>query len=163
MIKPIPNFPGYYARTDGAIISFKHITPRVLKPDRRPEDGRKRYTLMDSNGARVRKYGSYFVLITFHDTRPVGLEACHNDGNCLNDAPSNLRWDTMMANKADMEKHGTVGRGENHVQAKLTDAQATEIFERRQKGEPLKSLAEQFGITQAMVSFIAHGKRQNAN
>lgn len=35
-----------------------------------------------------------------------GLEVCHEDGDRLNSAASNLRWDTRQANQADILLHG---------------------------------------------------------
>lgn len=82
-------------------------------------------------------------------------EACHNDGNCLNDAPNNLRWDTVIGNKSDMVRHGTRVCGEMVVTAKLTEADVREI---RRVGKPLRPLAKRYGITEAMVSLIIKRK-----
>lgn len=158
---PIPGFAGYFATTSGKLLSFRQTKIRELRPDLRPSDSRKRYTLKSNSGIYVRKYGSYFVLITFVGDRPEGMEACHQDGDCKNDSPFNLRWDTAAANKADMVRHGTQPRGEKHSKAKLTDSQAREIIRRRQSGEPGRSLAEEFGVSQAAISFIYRGKRKS--
>lgn len=44
------------------------------------------------------------VLSVFAGPRPVGLEACHGDGNYLNDLPENLYWGTHAQNMADISK-----------------------------------------------------------
>lgn len=47
------------------------------------------------------------VLEAFVGPRPPGLEACHNDGDGMNNRLTNLRWDTHKANMADQFRHGT--------------------------------------------------------
>jgi hypothetical protein len=46
------------------------------------------------------------VLDAFVGPRPVGLVACHNDGDHCNNHVSNLRWDTYSSNSYDKVKHG---------------------------------------------------------
>lgn len=45
------------------------------------------------------------VLAAFHGPKPKGLQACHNDGDKLNNHFSNLRYDTCQANIDDRERH----------------------------------------------------------
>lgn len=40
---------------------------------------------------------------------PSDLDGCHNDGNKLNNALDNLRWDTRSENNFDMVRHGKHG------------------------------------------------------
>jgi hypothetical protein len=172
----IPGFSAYRARGDGAILSC--LTPRgtghggarshrdtgtprrLLAADVREYDGRKRYTLRRDDGRYVRRYGSYFVLLAFVGPQPAGLEACHNNGDCTDDAADNLRWGTPTANKADMLTHGTRLQGEHGTAAKLTDVQADEIISRRRSGERGVDLATEFGVSAAAISFIYTGKRK---
>jgi len=165
--KDIPGFPGYRAGSDGSVWSCwkrgrgsgyggqctKTISCfwKCLKGEPRKEDGRLRYTLRNSDGTYRRAYGSHFILMAFVGLRPDGLEACHKDGNCLNDSADNLRWDTTKANKGDMVAHGTRLRGERINTAKITEDIVREI---RSIGYPLKQHADRFGITQTLVSYI---------
>jgi len=87
------------------------------------------------------------------------MEACHEDGKCWDDRLENLRWDTHSANLMDRVRHGTAIRGEQVNTAKLTAPQVTEIRIRRQHGEKLKSLAEEFGVSETMISLIV--RRRN--
>lgn len=48
------------------------------------------------------------VLEAFSGPCPEGLEACHNDGNKLNNRLDNLRWDTHRSNCIDRELHKIV-------------------------------------------------------
>lgn len=61
-------------------------------------------------------HGKVHLLVAqaFHGSRPPGAEACHNDGDHLNNRPENIRWDTPSSNKLDTVRHGT------HVQARKT-------------------------------------------
>lgn len=147
----IPGFPGYFATEAGEIVSHQKGQPRVLKPDLRKEDGRKRYTLRAGDGRYVRKYGSYFVLLAVRGPKPDGVEACHNDGDCTNDAPDNLRWDTPVANKGDMLRHGTRAMGENHPKAKLRDVDIVEILNLRRAGLSLRAIGDSYGVTEQRV------------
>ena len=40
------------------------------------------------------------------EPRLPGTECCHNDGDCKNNVPNNLRWDTRASNMRDRDKHG---------------------------------------------------------
>lgn len=166
----IPGFPGYRAGADGNLWTcWKSEGGRSrgkvlsecwkrLKPNGRAEDGRARYTLKREDGTYRRAYGSHFVLLAFVGPCPPSLEACHNDGNCLNDAADNLRWDTHVANLADRRKHGTHHCGEQINTAKLTPEKVLEARRRRAAGEKLKTIAASLGVTETLVSLIARRK-----
>jgi hypothetical protein len=47
------------------------------------------------------------VALAFLGDPEPGQEVCHNDGDCLNNNVSNLRWDTHAANMRDAINHGT--------------------------------------------------------
>lgn len=171
--KNIPGHTGYRAGSDGSIWScfrFKgagygrsctQVISKVwkrLKGDSRKEDGRLRYTIRSDSGSYTRKYGSYFVLLSFVGDRPKGMEACHKDGNCLNDSIGNLYWGTSVQNKSDMKKHGTVLRGEKSGRSKLTEDAVREI---RRIGLPLAQHAEKFGVTTTLVSLVLNRRIWN--
>lgn len=125
-----------------------------LTPQPRQEDGRKRYTVRTATGRYRRAYCSHFVLEAFVGPRPDGMEACHGDGNCLNDALSNLRWDTPIANKADMKRHGTQVAGATHPKAKLTDAQIEGVLHLRSQGESFAAIGKTYGVSAARAHQI---------
>jgi hypothetical protein len=171
--RTIPGFSAYRAGTDGSIWSClrAQASPdgkamqadtgnrtRKLRPELRKEDHRKRYTLRRNDGKLVRKYGSYFVLLAFSGPKPEGYEACHNDGNCTNDKPSNLRWGAVIENKADMVAHGTRPVGEKVNFAKLTSSQVMSIRERRASGVPPRVLAQEYSVTPELIWMIATRK-----
>lgn len=72
-------------------------------------------------------------------------------------AKRHLDWKTHADNLADRLRHGTLIQGEQHVSAKLTAKEVTEI--RRLKGRMFQSdIAEQFGVHVMTVSDIFRGK-----
>lgn len=111
-------------------------------------------------GKTIRVTVHRLVAEAFLGPCPAGQEVCHFDGNRANPAAANLRYDTRKANLADRERHGTAQRGERNPSATLTNEQANELRILRKAGEPLKSLAKRFGVTEATVSRIANGVRR---
>jgi hypothetical protein len=172
--EPIPGFDGYYAGDDGSIwskwrlqgkgygrkgewkISDKHWYK--LTPDCRKSDDRKRYTLRTESGKYVKRYGSNLVLLAFVGPRPAGMEACHNNGDCTNDAVTNVRWDTPEANKADMIRHGATMRGEKSATAKLDWAKVRGIRRAFASGEKRKfELAIENNVSRTLIGYIIKG------
>lgn len=94
---------------------------------------------------------------------PPGLFVCHHCDNppCVN--PSHLFLGTPADNARDCQLKGrharSAARGEKHPSAKLTRAQAVEIFRRAKNGERQRSLGDEFGINRQTVSKIAARQR----
>lgn len=158
--RELPGFPGYRAGNDGSIWSCWKANGRGqqimggkwkrLRGAPRKEDGRLRYTLRTASGEYRRAYGSNFILEAFAGPCPEGLEACHENGDCLNDSPSNLRWDTHSSNLLDKRRHGTADP-EKHPKAKLKNEDITTIIDLRANGQRLKAIAERFGVSEQRV------------
>lgn len=91
---------------------------------------------------------SHVVLTAFKGPRPPGMLCCHNDGNSINNAVSNLRWDTSTANALDTVKHGRSRRG------KLNDEQVRYI---RSRPEKIIVLAGKFGLSASAINNIQNG------
>lgn len=172
----ISGFPGYRIGDDGSGWScwrfrgggyagqpewYISNPPRWkrLKPDVRKSDGRQRYTLRSAEGVYKRVQVSHLVLLHFVGPQPDGTEGCHNDGNCSNNRWNNLRWDTPVANKADMKRHGTDNAGERHPLAKLNWQKVREIRARFAAGGIRKcDLAIEYGVTQTLIGYILANK-----
>lgn len=92
---------------------------------------------------------------------PGQTDVCHNDGNPLNNRVENLRWDTHRNNQLDMLKHRTAQCGEQSVTAKITEAQALEIYLAVRDGPrgTQRRMVEKYGLSPAQVNRIAKGKR----
>lgn len=102
---PIPGFPGYEASSLGQVISHKQRAERVLRTWAH-QDG---YPMVNLWGPRGRQGFTVhsLVALAFIGPRPGGMEVCHNDGDCLNNVPSNLRYGTRTENEHDKRQHGT--------------------------------------------------------
>lgn len=84
--------------------------------------------------------------------------ACHSCDNppCIN--KFHLRWDLSQGNIDDRTKRGRGLQGETHHKAKLTEPQVREIKRRLDAGEPTQRLADEYGVTNGSIWFIAKGK-----
>jgi hypothetical protein len=89
---------------------------------------------------------------------PPGLHVLHRCDNprCVN--PTHLFLGTPADNSADMVSKDRQARGERSGNAKLTADQAREIWRRRSTGEPLRSIAADYGVSPDLVCKIARGK-----
>jgi hypothetical protein len=101
-MKPIPNFPGYFAdeklgnifsmKPNGAIGTKPPTEPRRLKP-MKSRGGYLHVSLM-KDGKKFTRLVHHLVLETFVGPRPRGMQSCHNNGVRTDSRPENLRWDT---------------------------------------------------------------------
>jgi outer membrane receptor for monomeric catechols len=165
--RPVLGFEDYYSVSDSGRVRSE---PRVvIEPVRgcprrirggvlrshKNKDGGYLFVSLSRDGVRVVRSVHTLVLEAFRGPAPKGMEGAHNDGNSLNCALSNLRWDTHQANVADQVRHGTQPRGEKHRNAKLTDQQAIAIFlsEERQS-----VLSERYGVAPSVICGIKAGR-----
>lgn len=83
------------------------------------------FSLSAIRSSRRKEFRAHrLVLEAFVGPCPQGMEACHNDGNGLNNHVSNLRWDTHKANMEDAVVHGTKKQkyfGTKHPASRLSD------------------------------------------
>lgn len=104
-----------------------------------------------------------FALIHATGNSPESsVQACHRCDNraCVN--PAHLFWGTNADNQRDAFAKGrssirTEQDGASNGHAKVTEAQAIEIIERRALDEPRSALADEFGISYAAVWSIERG------
>lgn len=104
------------------------------------------------------RYHHRLVLFAFVGPCPEGMEACHNDGNKLNNKLDNLRWDTPQANAADKERHGTAHRGETVNGAKLREADIPRIRALLAQGKKQTEVAAEYSVSHITIHDIAAGK-----
>ncbi len=98
------------------------------------------------------------VLAAFVGPRPKGQVCRHLDGDPSNNALYNLTYGSHTDNMADAARHGTIRRGEDNPQAKLSVDQVVEIREMRDQGVTQRVVAQRFGISQTLVRHIMLGK-----
>lgn len=171
--KELARHPGYRIGSDGTVWSCwrsrgrgtTYYQSKIWKPlsDKPKRNG---YRIVSLRGCMCHVH--HLVLEAFIGPRPPGLQACHNDGNKLNNAVTNLRWDTCKANAADRVRHGTALVGERSPNVKLTESDVREI---RALHRALKlpsgrvppgtncELAKRFGVAVGTIKSIAVGER----
>lgn len=123
-LREIPECPGYSATEDGRIFSHWHrvnFGPMVIDMARAPRELRQfdRRTIRNTaspylsvnlvrDGKRCNRFVHELVLLAWVGPRPGSAdewEACHGIGGPKDNRVSNLRWDTVKANRADQELH----------------------------------------------------------
>ncbi len=168
--RPIPEWPGYRAGSDGTIWSCWKIVGigycmgvRYVLSDTwkqlRPRKQKTGYLMLS-----LRRDGKTFgmlvhrlVLLAFEGPPPVGMEACHGDGNRAHNSRDNLRWDTRSRNQNDKITHGTIARGERNSNAKLTAESVLEI--RRLLGsKTATAIGRMFGVGINCIKSVENGK-----
>lgn len=119
----VPGYEGFYSVTsNGEVISYwKPGTPIVLTPSK---NSRGYLVVGLCNGTQITKKVHGLVAAAFIGERSPGHDICHCDGDRLNNALSNLRYDTRAKNEADKLAHGTHNRGERQGRNKISNAQA---------------------------------------
>lgn len=161
--KPVPDYVGKYEVSDrGAVRSVTKFDAlgRLYKgrPLKLCRDRKGYHTVhLYKNRKRQPVWVACLVAQVFIGPRPVGLQVCHCDGDKVNNAVSNLRYDTIAGNFADKRVHGTHRQGEAINFAKLTAADVRKI----KNMLPLSthtSIAKVFGVSRPTVSLIAAGK-----
>lgn len=104
-------------------------------------------------------YGAHVLAFMLHHNLPrPNKQVCHSCDNpaCCN--PSHLFLGTQADNEADKKRKGRSLVGSRNPSAKLTDAQAREIHQRRTSGEKLEPLASAFGVHPMVIVSIAKGR-----
>lgn len=161
-----PGHPGYRVGSDGSVWSCwrrKGLgrwkgSRFVLGDDwhqMRPAPTKWGRRLVGLCPERTYHFVHRLVLEAFVGPCPDEMECCHNDGNPLNNALDNLRWDTKRANQADRVKHGTHSRGERNANAKLTEADVRAIrAEHASGGASQAELSRKYGVDPALIGRI---------
>lgn len=114
---PVAGWEGFYSVSDqGRVRSedrsvvlgngqTRSYRGRALSQAIEPETGRRQVHLKRPDRGRTYRVHR-LVLEAFVGPCPDGLEACHWDDDPANNHLSNLRWDTSVANKRDMDRNG---------------------------------------------------------
>lgn len=169
--RPIEGFDGYRVGDDGSVWSCwksrgsPHYgsvisdTWKKLKPIK-DQIGRHKVNLYAGGkcyGFRVHQ----LVLVAFRGPCPIGLEACHNDGDMTNNKLTNLRWDTHANNMRDKIQHGTICKGQEHGQSKLKSEEVLkirDIFNNPNCKFSHEDVAKSFNVSRATIYLILKHK-----
>lgn len=165
-IRHVADCPGYAISSDGRAFSCKMPGPTPLygawRELARPlagKPGLKYPTIQICKGRRsqTRVYVHRLVLEAFVGPCPAGMEACHGDGNPLNPALDNLRWDTPKRNNSiDKIRNGTTRSGERNHRAKLRDVDVIAIRGLAAAGARHRIIADEFGVSQSVITTIVN-------
>ena len=149
--KPIPGYEGLYDASNlGFIRSWMAFgggltsVPRLLAL-RQNKGNRYKKASLRKNGMVKNIKIHRLVLEAFVGPCPEGMEACHNDGNPMNNQLCNLRWDTHSSNMIDASNHG---------KRKATKKQVLEIKKSLKEGARVCDVARGCGLTYGMVYAI---------
>lgn len=167
-MRPIPGYSNYMAGEDGLVYRLWHYkkrleTPVPLKAYRNPMGYMQCGAIADADCppdiAKPRRFGRpvhQLICLAFHGIPPSPKhEVDHINRQRDDNRPENLRWVTRRENtrNANMRR----GCGEKHPMAKITESTAREIRERRTRGELLRVIAADVGLSIATVGRIASG------
>lgn len=157
--KPVDGFPGYFVSDHGRLRNKSLlILGGISRQKGAPSHVKVR---LRKDGKQHPRVLSRLVLTAFVGPCPEGMECCHWDGDPTNNHLSNLRWDTRVANRADMRRHGRerIFRGEEHPNAKFSDADARALSRLRLRRGDQTRLAKIFGVSQPTIEAIVNGRR----
>lgn len=153
----IEGYPGYFAGTDGNIVSWLGKSPRVLK-GAKDKDGYMQVGLC-CNKNRTTKKVHRLVLQAFVGDCPEGMEACHDNDIPNDNRLANLRWDYHKANAQDRINNGCVVAGELNPMAELTEEKVRQLRLDRQSGMTFFQLSDKYGVSFQHASLIVKRKR----
>jgi hypothetical protein len=154
-----PGFPGYKVSSTGLVVSQKRWGlnrvsvnyPGRLLSTQLDRDGYVRVALMRDGRTHYGVSVARLVCEAWHGAPRNSAVVRHLDGSRANNTPDNLAWGSHKDNVHDAIAHGTFVRGERVHTAKLTAAQARQIFADARSNA---AIAADFKITPGAVWFI---------
>lgn len=169
--RQVADFPNYKLGSDGTLWSkyrwpshYERTTNDALGDEwyqvkMAPKQDTGYITVCLYNESRRRYVRVHCLMLeTFVGKRPERFEACHWNGNRLDNRIENLRWDTRRNNQLDKYRHGTIATGERNPMSKLTNADVIEIRRTCNAGERCNIVAKRFGVKTETVSNIVNRK-----
>ena len=165
--RPIPGYKGYAVSDlgnvkalpkairdpDGRIRNYKE---RPLKPRRVTGNEYLAVDLYPGDGGKKRMFFIHqLVMLAFVGEPPPSHEVLHRDGNKYNNCKGNLRYGTSKENSKDCIEHGTIARGKDLPQTKLTEEKVLAIFKDKRSNT---EVSEEYGISKRHVNAIRSGR-----
>lgn len=172
--RDVPGYEGLYAVSDsGQVKSLERFIHQATRwggmvsrrwpekllaqtPDNGPYAYGRLQVKLSKDGKAKTHLVHRLVAAAFLGPCPDGCEVAHNDGDVSNNRVENLRYATPRENTHDKFMHGTVLRGSQIGNSKLTEEQAIAI---KSANGRYQEIADRFGIAIAQVSRIKSGKR----
>lgn len=163
MIKPIPNFDGYFCDESGRIYSNKGIgryaktqnTIHPIKLIKTRFNGKFYYVVgLRRNGSTFQKLVHRLVLKTFVGECPIGMVCCHGVNGTLDNSLENICWGTWFKNhNEDKKRDGTLLLGERHQNSRLKLSQVKEIKRLAGVLKP-KMISDRTGVSMTNIYHI---------
>lgn len=157
-LREIPNFPNYYAGSDGEIYSRNYKKNHIPKEFRKLTPGRQRLNykivcLKTDDGKRHMCRVHVLVCTAFHGERPEGLQCSHLDDDKENNTPQNLTWETDKQNKRRKFENGRGKEGFTHPYAKFKTLEECEkLVKMISSGMTKKQIASQLGCSPQVIT-----------
>lgn len=164
-METIPNFSDYAITKEGRVWSKPrksyhghNLKGKWMKPGILRSGYRNIVLFLNSQGHTC--YVHRLVLETYVGSCPLGMEACHNNGNRKDNRLGNLRWDTRRENIHDAIRHGTFVRGEKHGRVKLAERDVRMIIYMHRTGLFLqREIAKVYKISRQHIGDIINKKK----
>ncbi|MDQ5960410.1 MAG: hypothetical protein QG592_1493 [Pseudomonadota bacterium] len=157
--KDIPTYPNYLASNDGRIM--RRTTGRILKLSL--SNSGYHFVSPSNNGCAKPASVHRLVAYAFFGLPQAWLDVNHKNGDKLDNHVQNLEYVTRSENIAHAHKIGTrkhtslrADRGVKNT--KLTESKVRDIKQRVSCGERQRVLADEYGVSQAVISAIVRGK-----
>lgn len=153
-IAPVPGFDGYFAVSNGTILSAwergRWRRPSgTLRRLATPLDnhGYPQVNLTNMMSGQKRHFRLHrVILLAFVGPLPEGQETRHLNGDRTDCRLENLAYGTPTENMADMIRHRRTNRGERNPLTRLSWSDVRIIRHRVAAGEQQKALAAEYGV-----------------
>lgn len=165
--KPIAEYPKYEISNLGNVRTWRKRgnfkndisdSPKILKPWL--SNGYQMVTLIE-RGKKKHFAIHRLVAISFIGEVPDRHVVCHKDDNKLNNRLDNLYYGTYSQNGKDAVMNKRLRSGENHPDAKLSDADVDTIRHLVVSlGKTHKEVADIFGVARTTISGIINSGRR---
>lgn len=153
--KTIPVAARYEASSLGRV---RRVADGYVLKQKTTKSGYRATAVIDNQGNRKHVLVHRLVAMAFYGMPTAGLQCCHNDGDRLNNRPSNLRWDTIESNHADKNQHGTARAGESHPRAVLTEEKVKRIAALFRLGMSAKEISRKLHLSYTTVGRVTRGE-----
>lgn len=154
-IKPIPGYPGYFISDEGIAYSERNwrkqlvpLTPTLNDDGYQEikisaEHSRKGKTRLKIHQLVLKAFGGISLF--------PQLEARHLNGVRTDNRIENLAWGTKKQNSEDAEAHGTIAKGEDKINHKLSEPEVARIRNLHDSGLGYGMIAQAFGVNRHTV------------
>lgn len=161
----IANYEGLYQVSNfGRVKSFQRKMPRIIKPSL--DSGGYIKVILCKDGTSKNHNIHVLVARAFVENLDNKPQVNHLNGDKLDNRSNNLEWVTDSENKYHSYRTGLrkEPKGENHHQAKLTNAEADycrKVYKFRDKEFSMTALAKKFGVCRQAIEHIIRGTTYN--